>query len=166
VAALAWLDQLRPGAPWADALSLAGGAPLAAIAALEQLESSSSLGRDLNAVGRGTESAVVVAARWAKLDSAFVLDWLAREVNNAIIALSAGRAAAEKLSIDDFVLRRMDRLNLFCYLDIINRLRGQPGGSYNVQVTLEGLLIDWQDGLAHCGSELPVDGMELMLAGR
>jgi DNA polymerase-3 subunit delta' len=162
--ALAWLDQLRPGASWSEALTLAGGAPLAALAALDQLESSSALGRDLNAVGRGKESPVLVAARWAKLDPAFVLDWLAREVNHAIIALSAGRAAVEQLSIDDFVLRRMDRPNLFCYLDIINRLRGQPGGSYNVQLTLEGLLIDWHDGLANCAPDIPADGMELMLA--
>ena len=164
--ALVWLDQLRPGAPWADALSLAGGAPLAAIAALEQLESSRALGRDFNAVGRGTESPVVVAKRWAKLDPGFVLDWLAREVHQAIIALSAGRSAVEKLTIDDFVLRRMDRPNLFCYLDIINRLRGQPGGSFNPQLTLEALLIDWLEGLAHCGPESSVDGMELMLASQ
>ena len=42
----------------------------------------------------------------------------------------------------------MDSRNLFCYLDIINRLRGQPKGSYNVQLTFESLLIDWADGLA------------------
>ena len=60
----------------------------------------------------------------------------------------------------------MDRPNLFCYLDIINRLRGQPGGSYNVQLTLESLLIDWAEGLAACGLQTPTDGMELLLAGR
>jgi hypothetical protein len=44
----------------------------------------------------------------------------------------------------------MDRRNLFCYLDIINRLRGQPGGSFNVHLTLESLLIDWGEGLVNC----------------
>ena len=58
----------------------------------------------------------------------------------------------------------MDTRNLFCYLDIINRLRGQPGGSYNVQLTLEGLLIDWVDGLREYGQDSPLDGMNLMLA--
>jgi len=58
----------------------------------------------------------------------------------------------------------MDRRNLFCYLDIINGLRGQPGGSYNVQLTFEGLLIDWASGLQECGQDSPLDGMNLMLA--
>ena len=61
------------------------------------------------------------------------LDWLARQVQTTIV--------------DESVQERMDRRNLFCYLDIINRLRGQPKGSYNVQLTFESLLIDWAEGL-------------------
>ncbi len=75
---LSWLDGLRPGAAWADALRVAGGAPLAAIAALDNLETSAHMARDFNAVGQGKGSAIEVAARWSKLDSAFVLNWLAR----------------------------------------------------------------------------------------
>ena len=60
----------------------------------------------------------------------------------------------------------MDTRNLLCYLDIINGLRAQPGGSWNVQVTLEGLLIDWAGGLVECTQDAPLDGMNLMLAGR
>jgi hypothetical protein len=45
------------------------------------------------------------------------------------------------------VLRGIDRRNLFCYLDNINRLRSQPVGSFNVLLTLESLLIDWADRL-------------------
>jgi hypothetical protein len=60
----------------------------------------------------------------------------------------------------------MDRRNLFCYLDRINRLRGQPKGSYNVQLTLETLLIDWADGLADAGSDTDLGGMRLMPAQR
>ena len=165
--ALAWLDQLRPGNAWAEALRVAGGAPLAAITAHESLDTGNGMARDLNQLGQGKGSAIEVAARWAKLDTGFVLDWLARQVQESIVAIAAGRQRAPGLAIDDFVLRRMDRPNLFCYLDIINRLRGQPGGSYNVQLTLEGLLIDWADGLAECGLRLPAEGMELMLgAGR
>ena len=58
----------------------------------------------------------------------------------------------------------MDRRNLFCYLDRINRLRGQPKGSYNVQLTLESLLIDWAGGLAAAGSDVDVGAMRLMRA--
>ena len=162
--ALQWLDRLQAGAPWADALLMAGGAPLAAIGALDDLETSKTMGRDLQVLGSGQGSAVEVAARWFKLDTGFVLNWMAQQVKLAILASAAGRKAAEGLAINDSVLRRMDRRNLFCYLDIINRLRGQPGGSFNVQLTLEGLLIDWASGLADCGLTPPTDGMELMLA--
>jgi len=164
--ALGWLDRLQPGAKWGEALRVAGGAPLAAIEALDDLETSASMARDFNALGRGTGSAVEVAARWSKIGQGFVLNWLSQQVKLAVVASSAGRDHAPGLTIDDSVLRRMDRRNLFCYLDIINRLRGQPGGSFNVQVTFEGLLIDWADGLQDCGLTAPMDGMDLMLASR
>lgn len=165
-AALQWLDRLQPGAAWIDALRMSGGAPLAAVAALDKLETSAAMGRDFQVLGKGKGSVVEVAARWAKLDTGFVLNWLAQQIKLAVLANSAGRETAEGLAIDDSVLRRMDRRNLFCYLDIINRLRGQPGGSYNVQLTFEGLLIDWASGLKDCGLTPPTDGMELMLARR
>ncbi|HNP65143.1 MAG TPA: hypothetical protein PKH39_14495, partial [Woeseiaceae bacterium] len=114
--------------------------------------------------GRG--SAVEIAARWAKLDPSLVLNWLAQQVRLLALANAAGREMAQGLAIDESVARRMDRRNLFCYLDIINRLRGQAGGSYNVQLTFEGLLIDWANGLKDCGLAPPTDGMELMLARR
>jgi len=107
-----------------------------------------------------------VAARWTKIGPAFVLDWMAQQLTLVLVAQSAGRAHAPGLAIEDSVLRRMDRRNLFCYLDIINGLRGQPRGSFNVQVTLEQLLIDWAEGLRECGPTAPIDGMNLMLAGR
>ena len=164
--ARAWLDRLQPGAPWAQALRAAGGAPLAAIEALEQLDTGAAMARDLNALGQGQAAAVEVAARWAQLTPTFVFEWLVRQLEMAIIAASAGRDSAAGLAIDDSVLRRMDTRNLFCYLDIINGLRAQPAGSYNVLLTLEGLLIDWAEGLVDCGLEPPADGMDLMLASR
>ena len=82
-----------------------------------------------------------------KLDPAFVLDWMAREVQEAILVASNATQTPVASAIDESVLKRMDRRNLFCYLDIINRLRGQPKGSFNVQLTLESLLIDWAEGL-------------------
>jgi DNA polymerase-3 subunit delta' len=161
---LAWLNQTQPGAAWADALRVAGGAPIAAIVALEDLETSSLMARDLNALGRGSGSPIEMAARWNKIGAEFILRWLSQQVKLSLIAVSAGRDRAPGLLIDDSVLRPMDRRNLFCYLDIINGLRGQPGGSYNVQLTLEGLLIDWAGGLRDYGQNAPLDGMNLMLA--
>ncbi|NQV87247.1 MAG: hypothetical protein HQ492_09245 [Woeseiaceae bacterium] len=164
--ALQWLDRMKPGAAWIDALRASGGAPLAAIQALDTLETSASMGRDLQVLGKGKGSAIEVAARWAKLDPGFVLNWMSQQVKLAVLANLAGRETAPGLAIDDSVLRRMDSRNLFCYLDIINRLRGQPGGSYNVQLSFEGLLIDWANGLKDCSLTPPTDGMELMLARR
>ena len=160
--ALDWLNSIQPGAAWLAALRAAGGAPLAAVEALDDLDANAAMARDLVTLGRGDGSPIEVAARWSKSDPGFVLNWMAQQIRLAILLTSAGRDRADGLAIDESVLRRMDRRNLFCYLDIINRLRGQPGGSYNVQATFEGLLIDWADGLRDCGLAPPTDGMELM----
>ncbi len=148
---LAWLDRMQPGAAWADALRDADNAPLGAIRALESLDTSTAMARDFAALAEGKESALDVASRWAKLEPLFVLNWLSRQVRLAILAVSGGREKAPGLAISESVLRRIDRRNMFCYLDIINRLRGQPEGSWNVQLTLEALLIDWAGGLSECG---------------
>ncbi len=161
---LTWLDQLQPGAQWHAALQAAGGAPVGAIAALEELDTAASLGQDLNVLGSGRGSAVETAARWAKLDAQFVLNWLSQQIKLAIRSQYGGADSSPGLVIEQSVLQRMDSRNLLCYLDIINRLRGQAGGSYNVQLTFEGLLIDWAGGLAECEIRPPVDGMSLMLA--
>jgi len=166
VEGLRWLDQLQPGGRWAEALRFAGNAPLAALEALEHLDTSQTMSRELSAVGAGKMSPVDVAARWSKLDAAFVLDWMARQLALGLVALAGGRDRAAGLTIDETVLKRMDRRNLFCYLDSINRLRGQPRGSFNVQLTLEGLLIDWAEGLQDTGSDKELSGMQLMLAQR
>ncbi len=162
---LAWLDRLQPGTSWAEPLRLAGNAPLAAITALDRLETHQTMAQDLAAVGRGTVSALEAAARWSRFDTDFVLHWLARQVQEAIERLATGRQDPAAAVIDETVLRRMDRQNLFCYLDIINRLRGQPGGSYNVQLTLETLLIEWAEGLANCGQG-PIDEPLPLIATR
>ena len=145
---LAWLDQLQPGTSWGEALRLAGNAPLAAIAAIEQLDTHAAMRKDFAGVAKGIISPLEVAARWTKLEAPFVLDWLARQVQQAILTVAGGSQASAGAPIDESVLRHVDRRNLFCYLDIINRLRGQPKGSYNVQLTLESLLIDWAEGLS------------------
>ena len=147
-AGLSWLDQLRPGTEWGEALRLAGNAPLAAITAIEELDTHASMRRDFAAVAAGKSSPIDVAGRWAGLDPGFVLDWLARQVQQTILAASGGSQVAGNQGISDSVLNRMDTRNLFCYLDTINKLRGQPQGSYNVQLALESLLIDWANGLA------------------
>lgn len=144
---LAWLDRVQPTANWRAALEIAGNAPLAAIAALETLDATNNMGRELAALGEGRTSPVDVAARWAKMDPQFVLGWLGRQVQQCLYRLSDRARQTGTSPVPDSVLNRMDRRNLFCYLDTINRLRGQPAGTYNLQLALESVLIDWAGGL-------------------
>ena len=144
---LRWLDQYHPGGQWLEALRIAGLAPLAALEAADFLETSDAMARDFAAVIGGTTSPLDVAGTWAKIEPMFVLDWLSRQVQMAIQAALGGINGAPGPAIGHSVLQRIDTRNLFCYLDRINGLRGQPGGSWNVQLTFEELLIDWATGL-------------------
>lgn len=159
---LPWLDQVRPSSSWREALQLAGDAPLAAIAAIEQLDQASSMLEELVALSGGKLSPIDIAAQWAKYDTQFWLEWLSRTVQLAIKRASCGASGALESGLPESVLRHIDRRNLFCYLDIINGLRGQAAGSFNVQLTLESLLIHWAGGLKDChrsfhpGEVLPV----------
>lgn len=144
---MAWLQALRPGTEWGPVLREAGKAPLAAIGVLERLEETNTMAAELRAVAEGSAAPLPVAAKWAKMEPEFVLGWLARQVQLCISRTTNGINTSVAAVVDDSLLGRMDRRNLFCYLDIINRLRGQPAGSFNVQLTLECLLIDWSQRL-------------------
>ena len=96
----------------------------------------------------------------------FVLDWLARQVQT-LIYLRCGTAEAGAFpGIRDSVLKRMDRRNLFCYLDTINRLRAQPAGSFKGQLALEGLLIDLAGSLDAAAASVTEEGMRHVLGQR
>jgi len=147
---LAWLNRLRPDARWPEALQLAGHAPLAAIQMHAHLDLHAEMQRDFSAVAAGRSSAVSVAERWSRLDTGFVLSWLARAVHASLAGDNRAAHRSGPALFADSVLERMDRRNLFCYLDNINRLRAQLPGSFNVQLALEGLLIDLSEGLQTC----------------
>ena len=144
---LAWLDRLQPGTSWLEPLRIAGYAPIGALAAAEQLELTQTMSREFAAVARGDASPIEVAATWGKIEPLFVVGWLSRQIQ-LLIRASAGDAEARRdAAIAESVVQRMDRRNLFCYLDTINRLSGMAGGSWNPQLTFEALLIDWATGL-------------------
>jgi DNA polymerase-3 subunit delta' len=149
---LAWLDRLQPATSWPRALRAAGNAPLVAIIESERVEATEAMSRDFAALSTKRASPLDVAAKWARHDPEFVLDWLCREVQRCIYSASGATSAQAERAAADSVLKRIDRRNLFCYLDIINRLRGQPAGSFNVQLTLESLLIDWAGDLLDCSN--------------
>jgi DNA polymerase-3 subunit delta' len=144
---LAWLQRVRPGVTWPKVLRDAGLAPLAALRGQERLDETDAMTGDLVAIADGSAAPLAVAAKWAKYEPEFVLGWLSRQVQSCIIRVAGGDSAGVSAVLGDSVLGRIDRRNLFCYLDIINRLRGQAIGSFNVQLTLECLLIDWSNGL-------------------
>jgi DNA polymerase-3 subunit delta' len=144
---LGWLAGLQPGTSWAAVLQEAGLAPLAAVEALERVDETAAMAAEFAALAEGRAGPLPVAAKWAKLEPEFVLGWLGRQVQGCISRTAQGGRTGLPAVVSDSVLERIDRRKLFCYLDIINRLRGQPAGSFNVQLTLEALLIDWTQRL-------------------
>ncbi len=146
-AGLAWLQNLHPGTSWGAVLKDSGFAPLAALDAHKRLDETAAMASELVAVAEGRAAPLPVAAKWAKHEPDFVFSWFSRQIQTCILRVSGCAPAGVSAIVDDSVLGRIDRRNLFCYLDIINRLRGQPAGSFNVQLTLECLLIDWAGSL-------------------
>jgi DNA polymerase-3 subunit delta' len=145
-----WLQQVERDSDWPEVLRHAGYAPLAAIEVREKMPQAQAMAREFSDLAERRGSPVEVAARWSKMEPAFVLDWLSSSIQETIRQVSGVPSASVSGGPPDSVLRRIDRRNLFCYLDIINRLRGQAAGSFNVQLTLESLLIDWASGLKDC----------------
>jgi DNA polymerase-3 subunit delta' len=144
---LEWLGKVQASTKWTAALRTAGNAPLEAINALERMGDTETMAQDFAALPERRAMPLEVAGRWAKHEPEFVLNWLGRQVQACILRIFGGHSAPPAGGVSDSVLQRIDRRNLFCYLDGINRLRGQQAGSYNVQLTLECLLIDWAVGL-------------------
>ena len=163
---LEWLGRLKPASNWPQALDAAGGAPIAAIAALERLSDTETMAREFSDIAEHRAAPIAVAARWAKYEPDFVLDWLCGQIQHYIYRLSGAPASHVLPSVSDSVLRRIDRRNLFCYLDLINRLRGQAAGSFNLQLTLDGLLIDWSQGLSGVQESGTMDAARLPFMSR
>ena len=145
--ALAWLAGIDPGRDWRPALRSGGDAPLTALLAAERESLHEQLQADFKAVAAQTSSPLDVAARWSKEDPERVLEWLSRQLTLAVKDTMAAPQGHSDRAIDRSVLQRIDSRNLFCYLDIINRLRARPAGAFNAQSAFEGLLIDWSAGL-------------------
>src|SRR5690606_25495396 len=119
--------------------------------ARERLDLTESMARDFAQVAERRASPLEVAARWCQHDPDFVLGWLGRQVQRCIHRVTRSGAQFDTC-LAESVLNRMDSRNLFCYLDLINGVRSQQAGSFNVQLTLESLLIDWGEGLRNSGN--------------
>lgn len=155
--ALAWLEGLGGEADWSEALALAGGAPLRAVSFVREgtAELPARFQADLGEVVARRLGPLDAAARWAKADAVFAMDWLEGLVRDLLRRHIAGRSRAPAGVMPESVLQRMDSRNLFCYLDRLTRLRNQPPGSANEQqVALESLLIPWAEEFRGEGADL------------
>lgn len=162
---LDWLRRQDSGTDWAPLLDFASGAPLAALKACEAPGLGSELATDMLAILTGRTPALSVSARLAtahKADPRAVLDGLAVIVQDCIRQGSTGGAEPRTVAFPQSVLRRIDSRNLFCYLDIINGLRNQAPGTFNVALTFDALLTDWAGGLKTCRD---TRGPEALLPG-
>ncbi len=137
---LEWLRKVQPATTWHKILRDAGLAPLSALLAKEQLELTDAMAADFVAIAQGQAAPLPVAKKWSAYEVEFVLGWLGHQIQACISRLVGGDSGGNFALVGDSVLARIDRRNLFCYLDIINRLRGQPKGS-------ECLLMDWAGNL-------------------
>ena len=145
--ALAWLKEFDSRVEWLSILRAAGGAPLAAIGSLEQAVQAETMTEEFYAIGSGKFGPLDIAAKWSKYEPDFVLAWLSRQVQQLITNKVAGIDPNTTSPSLDSVTNTVDSRNLFCYLDMINKLKNQPPGSFNLQLTLESLLIDWSQRL-------------------
>ncbi len=151
--ALDWLRGQDGKTDWAPLLNFAGGAPLAAMQSRETPGMGTELAADMLDILAGRTSALGVAARLAaahKADPRTVLDGLAVIVQDCIRQTATDGSGRRTVDFPESVLRRIDSRNLFCYLDIINGLRNQAPGTFNVALTFDALLTEWAGGLTTC----------------
>tara|TARA_Y100000389_G_C17454776_1_gene517343 strand:+ start:1475 stop:2458 length:984 start_codon:yes stop_codon:yes gene_type:complete len=157
-----WLNDYETNASYTDALKISGGAPLSAIDAIEKIETTKNMLKDLQMLETKRVSAIEVSARWSKLEVNFVLNFMSQQVMQTIKEKMIGNNNSESYTDNSF-LDRTQRRDLFCYLDNINQLSNKSAGSYNIQLTFDSLLIDWANNLSGCSSFPSADGMDLML---
>jgi DNA polymerase-3 subunit delta' len=160
---LSWLDTVSRSDHWAEALRQGGNAPLRALRENDRRDIAATLARDFAELTGNSGHPVETAARWMRLDIDFVLDWLTRQIQ-LCIRRSAGDNRQAGAVVVDSVAQRMDRRKLFCYLDNLWRIRSQAAGTFNTQLALECLLIDWADELQDCQPSHDSVNMQLHFA--
>jgi len=145
--ALDWLLNTAPDHDWSRLLAGADGAPLAALAAVEQgrdqLEEH--FAADLRAIVAGRKDPLQVAAEWNKNPSWVTLRWLSSTVCLLIRERMTGTdQTASNLQTET---KHLPLERLFWYLDEIQMVMSRQDGTLNPQLTLESLLVPWTDRL-------------------
>jgi DNA polymerase-3 subunit delta' len=147
--ALSWLRPRVKVVDAALALRLAGGAPLAALAAADPkvLEERARRLEEFVAVGERRADPVGVAADWLATDWGRLLDWLAGWLLD-LLRLRSGGTDARLANLDQAdVFRRLalgvDSKVVYALVDQILHARRAAASNLNRQLALESLLIRW-----------------------
>ncbi len=148
--ALPWLQPLvNKQADAAQLLSYACGAPLAALALLEEdrLEQRQAILNDLSAIALGRDSSLAVAARWQKGYQPLVaIDWLLKWLHELACLLVGREQAFTAVPAEFQVLAKwLSPALLYRYQDKVLQAKKQllSGANPNKQLLLEELLMDW-----------------------
>jgi DNA polymerase-3 subunit delta' len=151
--ALAWLGGQGARADWDTWLDLAGGAPLAAQALVQDgfAARRADCARALQAVVEGRADPLQVAAVWAAEDPRAVLRWWSSVVMDLIQLAQAGPAArlrnADLRSGLQSMGQRLHLRPLHRFLDALSRSQALLDSPVLPQLLLDALLIAWATGL-------------------
>lgn len=146
-AAIEWLETHGvAGEDAADALALADGAPLQALALAEGdgLDIARRVRSDVGQMMAGARLPLAVAREWHTLPHDAVLSALRRVTIELVYAHMAPKLGAGS----DFRRYVVDTRDAICYLDALNRLIARLPGSYNPELAIEALAMPWARRLA------------------
>lgn len=141
-----WLRTVEGGAAAVPLLSLAGGAPLAALglARAGVGEQREALERQLDALAAGRVDPVALAEGWLSAGSAVLVPLLIALVADLLRLAAAGRARLSEPGRLQARLDGLDLVKLFQYLDRLLDARRHLDHPLNEQLLLEELFIGWQ----------------------
>jgi DNA polymerase-3 subunit delta' len=148
-AAMAWLQQQDPKGDWESVLSLAGGAPVRALAYRREgaIEKVADFARDVDALARRRASPVEVARRWARVDPELCLNWLYQAI--AAELRGSGESGGPQRGIKSGSGRLQngtESLNIeraFGDLRKVGELKRLQGRGLNAELQLSGILTRW-----------------------
>ncbi|MCP5142348.1 MAG: DNA polymerase III subunit delta' [Chromatiales bacterium] len=144
--ALAWLKGKHPGEDAAQALALAGGAPLSAAAMLDDglLTLHGQALSELEQLQRGRVEPVALAEQWHKggahIYVGFLNAWLVDMIRLRSGAVAARDGIATRLQA---MAQNLDLRELYRRLDAVTEARRLLDRSISLQALLEDLLLSW-----------------------
>ena len=147
--AIQWLERANDTIHWQDQPNYLVENPLLALDMKDDIEKIPAFKQQLIGLSKKSESPIQVAAAWSKEDPRFVMDWLSHFLASIIYQVFDENNSRE-CGLELSFLNKLNKSNLFFFLDAVNKLRNQALGSYNLQMAYEVLLIDWSTGLDSC----------------